>query len=709
MKPGATVSSEPVSSEPVSSEHGRAPRERLILAVILPDLLNELAAQRAIESMFPVQPRGFQPLAVILTDPGMPILDDKTQLDAVNSAAHKLGVCPRQTIAQATAIVGNLSLHSLPRACVSAALKQVAEVALGFGSPVSFQAPDTVWVDVTGSSHLFCGKRELALELVAHIQALGHRAQVALASGPWLAQSFARHSARDSIYDAGPAGVFIADTAHTLRDVGNLPIMALPIDREAVTWFSRLGLLNIDDLRKLPQSALAARLDRRDIRERASSCEISAVLDLIQGHDTGVLIPYYPEEMPCEESYWDEPLESIEPLLFVLKGLSGRLSARLEGRGQAAQALLLSIHYDRSIAALRKVSASLALNTGGVNTGGVNTGGVNTGGVNTGGVNTVNDRDPSESVQPIEKLPFRLASPLVHAEDFERIVRSRLQRLTLLAPAIGLSLQATSVTEARHWQLGLQADVGLGSALASDPRAMAVLVAELAADIGDTAVGVLVAHDSHLMEKNSDLVPIQKALLREVPCRQETTALPQAGDVFLGSESRASASQAFLDNAFLGNAKGVEIGMAGQGTRLEPLLEGRAVFEGRVVFEGRPLFEGRPGSRLPTRLLASPIELRAPIRKNELWVLQERAYVVESIQFDQRLEAVEWWDSVRIFRDYFRIWLAAVEGRQMARNYPENYPEKHYLGKHCPDRQGLEALVYLDREDGKSYIQALYD
>ncbi len=651
----------------------RAPRERLILAVILPDLLNELAAQRAIESIFPVQPRGFQPRAVILTDPDMPIWDDKTQLDAVNSAARKLGVCPRQTVAQATAIVGNLSLHSLPRACVSAALKQVAEVALGFGSPVSFQAPDTVWVDVTGSSHLFCGKRELALELVAHIQALSHRAQVALASGPWLAQSFARYSARDSIYDACPDGVFIADTAHTLRDVGNLPIMALPIDREAVTWFSRLGLLNIDDLRKLPQSALAARLERqcsrergpreRGPRERASSCEISAVLDLIQGHDTGVLIPYHPEEMPCEESCWDEPLESIEPLLFVLKGLSGRLSARLEGRGQAAQALLLTVHYDRSIAALRKASASLKLNAGNVNAGNVNAGNVNAGNVNAG-----NDCDPGESVQPMEKLPFRLASPLVHAEDFERIVRSRLQRLTLLAPAIGLGLQATSVTEARHWQLDLQADVGLSSALASDPRAMAVLVAELAADIGDTAVGVLVAHDSHLMEKNSDLVPIQKALHREVPCRQETPATPQADDVLLGPK---------MGNVSLGKAKGLEIGMVGQGTRLEPLLE------------------GRPVSRLPTRLLASPIELKAPIQKNELWVLQERAYVVGSIQFDQRLEAVEWWGSARIFRDYFRIWLAAVEGRQMARD--------------SPLKHGLEALVYLDREDGKSYIQALYD
>jgi hypothetical protein len=150
------------------------------------------------------------------------------------------------------------------------------------------------------------------------------------------------------------------------------------------------------------------------------------------------------------------------------------------------------------------------------------------------------------------------------------------------------------------------------------------------------------------VEKNSCLMPIQKASLRELPSRHEATVLHE---------------KAFLENAPQGISS--------------PLLEGASVL------------------RLPTRLLASPIELRAPIRKNELWVLQERAFVVGSIQFDQRLEAVEWWDSERVFRDYFRIWLAAVEGRQMGRDYSE----KH----------GLEALVYLNREDGKSYIQALYD
>jgi hypothetical protein len=78
------------------------------------------------------------------------------------------------------------------------------------------------------------------------------------------------------------------------------------------------------------------------------------------------------------------------------------------------------------------------------------------------------------------------------------------------------------------------------------------------------------------------------------------------------------------------------------------------------------------------------------MKKNELWVIREQPFVIGSIHFDQRLEAVEWWDSVRVFRDYFRVWLTALNGRSSAGG-------------------GMEVLAYVDRENGRSYVQALYD
>jgi protein ImuB len=644
-----------------------AQQKRRMIAVVLPDLLNELALQRIMppslsdargrsapsQSISPrngVSPRSRarerspakapldkmlvdkMPRAVVLTDAISPAWEAKTQLDAVNSAARQLGVRPRQSIAQATAIVEGLTLHALPSSCVSAALKQVAEVALGFGSPVCFEAPDTVWVDISGSAHLFESERALGLELVAHTRALGYRARVAVANGPWLAQSFARYSVFDE------TGLFVVNDTDVQRQVGDLPIVALPISRETVTWFSRLGLLNVDDLRKLPRSALAARLDRQMFLPAASvgreyvgidgvggPIAGGSVLDLLQGRDDGELIPYQPEGLPFEQVCWDEPLESIEPLLFVLKGLSGRLCARLEGRGQAAQELLLTIRYDRSIAALR-----------------------------------VADGEESPACK---ELMFRLASPLTHAEDVERVVRARLQRESLLAPAVSLGLQALALTETRHWQLNLRSDVGLGTGLSTDPRSVAVLMAELSADIGDDAVGVLVESDSHLMEKSSHLVPAQKP--------KAQTPGPFAGT-----------------HRELAKCRRLAAGAGRADIHQHPISAG-AVSARAVPMEALSMGTSS-AARLPTRFLSSPIELHAPMKINELWVLNQRPFVIERIQFEQRLEAIEWWEPVRIFRDYFRVWLAAVEGRNTA-------------------REGLEVLVYVDRDNGRNYVQALYD
>lgn len=650
-----------------------APQKRRVIAVVLPDLLNELALQRIMPPYRPNTqgkntpsqtpsprdgvsprsragarsplnkapldrvPRDRVPRAVVLTDAETSAWDVKTQLDAVNSTARQLGVRPRQTIAQATAIVEGLTLHALPSSCVSAALKQVAEVALGFGSLVSFEAPDTVWVDVSGSAHLFESERALGLELVAHTRALGYRARVAVANGPWLAQSFARYSVFDE------TGLFLVNDVEVELQVANLPIVALPISRETVAWFSRLGLLNIDDLRKLPRSALAARLEGQMFLPAASveggvarggpvggdaarsPIAGGSFLDLIQGRDDGVLIPYHPEGLPFEQVCWEDPLESIEPLLFALKGLSGRLCARLEGRGQAAQELLLTIPYDRAIAALRGADG--------------------------------------EEPPVCKQLPFKLASPLMHAEDVERLVRARLQRESLFAPAVGLRLQALSLTEARHWQTNLRSDVGLGTGLLMDPRAIAVLIAELSADIGDDSVGVLAERDSHLMEKSSLLVPVQKTKgQKPSPFAEHHRELAKCRRLAVG------AGCVDVHPRPVSGAAGSVAAVAMEALSVSPLS----------------------AARFPTRLLSSPIELHATMKLNELWVLNQRPFVIERIQFEQRLEAIEWWEPVRIFRDYFRVWLAAVEGRNTA-------------------REGLEVLVYVDRDNGKNYVQALYD
>ena len=609
-----------------------AARKQRILAVVLPHLLCELALQRPLalspgntapgntapRNKSPRKPE--LPRAIVLTNTALSEqlksarvksgvkseLEAKTEIDAVNCVAHQLGIRPRQTIGQACASVESLLIHTLPSSRVYSALKHIAEAALRFGSPVSFQAPDTVWVDVSGSIHLFENERELALELAAQIKALGHSPRVVVANGPWLAQSFARHAQLEQ------AGILLVDQLDTARAVCELPILALPIARDTASWFSRLGLLSIQDLKTLPTSALATRLE-----DLGLEVPLGSILDLIQGRDDGVLIPHHPEEVPREDQFWEDPLESVEPLLFVLKGLSGRLSARLEGRGQAAQELLLTLHYDRSMAALATPEG--------------------------------------RTVPDTKTLAFKLASPLFHAEDLERVMRLRLQRQDLIAPTRGLSLQATSLTEARYCQMGLSGKSGdWASSISTDPRTLTVLVAELSADIGSEAIGVLTREDSHLLEKSSALLPL-------------STTTPDTPD---DTEEHAS-----------------------EGWEPSPSA-----------------LEGLSLPRVPTRLLNPAIEIHAPVRKSELWVIREQAFVVSSIHFEQRLEGIEWWGRTRVFRDYFRVWLTHVGLASDSSSRSKGANDSRVEPGGRPRRGGgLEALVYRDREHGKTYLHALFD
>jgi protein ImuB len=627
--------------------------ERRILAVVLPELLHELARERlraprsrelsiagSRSSLERVEAPAV-PRAVVLSDAPRSMLEPTTLLDAVNIAARRRGVTPRHTIAQATAIVENLQICALPPAGVSQALQQVAEAALAFGTPVSFRAPDTVWVDVSGTCQLFGGELELALALVAHVRALGHAARVAVASGPWQAQSFARYA------DFDETGILCVAAADAAARSGLLPIRALPLADDVVAWCARLGLLTLDDLRKLPAAALAARIEAR-------GCE--RTLDLIRGRDDGVLDAHRPEELPFEEQSWDYPLENVEPLLFVLKGLAARLGSRLEGRGQAARELLLSVRYDKGSVALREREGA-ARQEGAARRGECSA----LAGRRQPLAGKTDARFP-ESLQ----LPFRLASPLAHPEDLERIVRARLQRETLFAPACGLRLQVTAITEARQWQQSLNIDGGLRATLSADPRTLAVLVAELSADVGSSAVGRLETQDSHLLEKSSQFVPIHRSLIARG--RPNPRDFPERGRPNPRGLSPAASAK-----------------RAGSATA--------------SVFDTSPS-QGETIMRLPTRLL-SPIEFNAPLKENELVVLERRAFVIESIQFEERLEAVEWWAPSPVSRDYFRLWLSASPQASRAAFRTASQPVAR--------GDGIEVLVYLNRDDDKKYVQALYD
>jgi protein ImuB len=429
-----------------------------VAAIHLPALWCELASS----------PSAHGPLGVVQVEEGegKKEIESRKVLAAVNEAALRYGVRPGQTVAEAHALVHGLTICGVTKRAVREALGRVAEVALGFSPRVGIELgkvqvwDDTVWVDVTGASHLMGGEAAMLGEMSLRISALGHRVRIALAGGPLLARAFAVHV---------HAQKTVVAPQDEKRMMQALPLEALPLAREVVTWLGRLGIFNVGDLAKLPTATASARLGD----------QARAALDLAQGVDETPLSTYEPPRAPCEETSWDEPVFTTPPLLFALRGLVAHLGARLTGRGEAASCLVLFAPYDRSIARLR--------------------------GHDEKGVS----------------IRLDLPTPLAREEDLFRVLKSKLERVELNAPVKGLSITAALLTRAHAMQLTLGGDVSP----ATDPKALAVLLAEISAEIGSGKLGILRLAAEHPPESRTVLVPFTGY---ELPQPQEPLVLEES-------------------------------------------------------------------------------------------------------------------------------------------------------------------------------------
>jgi protein ImuB len=541
--------------------------QRRLAAVHLPELFCELVmAGRSRGSE--------QPLGVVLSPPDAfaTPTPPTERLVAVNHVARRYGVLAGQSIAEASALVSRLEVQRVTPADIDRALAAVADVAFAFGSTVAVRSPDTVWVELGGSAHLFGGEEALGEELASRVRALGHAVNVAIADGPELARAFARWGA--------PAGkgrtVRVVSSEQTAAEVRALPIVALPLGDECRGFLVRLGVLSLGDLAALPRAVVGGRLEG----------EVGRALDLAQGIDATPLVPYQPASELEERVSFEHGVSGSEPLLFALRGLAARLSARLSGRGEAADSLVLAIDHDRSIARLR-------------------------------------------GAEPTTKLRFSLATPLHREDDIRRIVFTRLERAKLPAPSVGLALSAPVLVSAVQRQLEL-GEVLAGTTGAEDE--LPLVLAELRSDLGDERVGVLRSLDAHRLEAQSALEPTEG--VNEPPRRTGR-----------GRSTRAKRGRRHAEPPLAVHVSGVSSGelVGGQGggvpfTRLlpEPLPLDAALRVGATVAVDRRLYSIEK-LRFEQRLFAVEWWTRAPVQRDyvRLW-LRGHDGVVEALAFVDR-------------------------------------------------------------------------
>jgi protein ImuB len=255
----------------------------------------------------------------------------RAELVAVSPEAARAGVRPFGTVVHARAACAALEVRVLSPALEQAARAALLDVALG-ASPRAEPAPPgagvfaaeaAVYVDARGVSALFRSEAGFAGALAERARRVGLAACVAVASSRGVARIAARFLAHSEPARASrEASMVIENDADFLAP---LPLDLLNPDDALADALSRFGLRRVADLLRLSPRALAARLGPG----------VLGLLALARGEDRAPPPPAPPDLRLEEACDLEAPLERLEPLGFVLRGLVGRLAERLACRGLA--------------------------------------------------------------------------------------------------------------------------------------------------------------------------------------------------------------------------------------------------------------------------------------------------------------------------------------------------------------------------------------
>ena len=162
----------------------------------------------------------------------------------------------------------------------------------------------------------------------------------------------------------------------------------------------------------------------------------------------------------------------------------------------------------------------------------------------------------------------------------------------------------------------MQLWMGGSATIQEDPGGMAVLLAELSAEIGTENVGVLAIDPDHRPEARTHLVP-----LSELSPRAKNDAAP----------ARAASDVEF-----------------------------------------------------PTRLLPKPLPIEWTPGTRGTVVIDNQLYTCVGSRRSMRFDRVDWWTESPLSRDYARVWLSC-------------------------GKKNIEAWVFTDRHNGKTFLHGYYD
>ena len=248
------------------------------------------------------------------------------QRDVVTAAcplALELGLQPGIAAAHARALVADLDVREAEPGRDRALLDRLALHAVAHWTPTAcVSGADGLWLDLSGTTHLFGGEERFCRRLLAFLRRLGFTATIAIAGTPGAAHALARYG--------GGAATILPDGAEA-QALADLPLAALRLRPEALVAAARFGLERICDLYPMPRGPLARRLGLATVER----------LDQARGTVGEPIVPVVPFEEPRVERRLLEPIGTADAINQVIGDLVDDLIGLLQKRGLGLRAAVI--------------------------------------------------------------------------------------------------------------------------------------------------------------------------------------------------------------------------------------------------------------------------------------------------------------------------------------------------------------------------------
>ena len=355
-----------------------------------------------------------------------------------SAGARALGVRPGMRILDAQRHAPMIHIDVVTKARLERELLVVAEVLLRC-SPVVEPVPPATWsgipmaavaLDLTGMVRPI---ERILVDVQRACARLSHAAVVVASPGTRLSLALARACAA-----AGRAAPLVVAPADVPRALAALPTGALEISADLAASLTALGIQTAADLARLLDKGAVERLGG----------EARAVLDALFARPAP-LAGIRPPARIVEELDLEHPLDTLEPLSFVLRPMCQRLCVRVRAQR------------------LRVAEVKLELRT--------------------------------RKRQPLV-VAVAFPSPIHDDKALMRALTVRLERAALEDPVDGVVLEAARLARKGPQQLSLT-----DGATVKAEDALTGLLAEMAAEIGPARVGCLALTDESLPEKMTRL------------------------------------------------------------------------------------------------------------------------------------------------------------------------------------------------------------